>query len=381
MSLPISTTDPNAIPAPGPASAAKYNQRGIARFTQGDLPGALEDFQTATRLWPDHAEPWNNCGLVRQMLEGPAPALEDFNRALALRPDYADALNNRARARQALGDFPGAMADFDRALVHASSRSLAGIYHNRGTLRETSDDLIGALADYDRAIEADPDHVATYLNRGHARKQAKDLAGALADFDHALALLPPDQAAPAYHGRGGVRVLQNKFAAAIADYDEAIRLDPANHVAYVSKACACYHRRDPRGVAIGVTALSLNPDASAKELARIMTEGLREGAEDVLANADQHLRINPRDSLAHLRRGLTLVLLGREDEAAINLGFFLKLAPGFAPFWDRIMRHVRGGEAPEPSRPMGPETCLASSPPAADLVDLLFARDLLGVPH
>src|SRR5262249_53017811 len=208
-------------------------------------------------------------------------------------------------ARQALGDIKGARADFERALGCAAGRFLATVYHNRGALRQATGDLSGALADFDRALTVDPEHVATYLNRGTARKEAGDLSGALADLDRALATAPA-QAAPAYHARGGVRALLNDFTGAIADYDEALRIDPTWHAAYVSRGNAYYHKRSRRGLADYLTAFALDPDGAAREMVRTLAEGVRRGAEDVLANCDQHLRINDGDILAHARRGLTL---------------------------------------------------------------------------
>jgi tetratricopeptide (TPR) repeat protein len=320
-----------------PATATAFNRRGLSRFAQGDLSGALADFRTAAQCRSDCPEPWNNSGIVRQRLGDLAGALGDFDQALALQPDYAEALNNRARARQALGDHQGALGDFDRALDCATGRFRASVLHNRGALRQHVGDVAGALADFDRALEVDPDHVATHVNRGEARKDAGDLAGALADLDCALDRTPVAAAAPIYHARGGVRALRNDFAGAIADHDTAIRIDPGYCVAYISRGNCRYHRRDPRGLADYLTAFSLNPEGAARELLRVLTEGVRSGAAEVLDNCDRHLRLDERDLLAHARRGMTLVLLGRAREAAPHLARLRARVPAVAPLLDRIL--------------------------------------------
>jgi tetratricopeptide (TPR) repeat protein len=323
--------------------ADAFNRRGMARFVQGDLPGALRDFRAALRVRPDYPEAWNNAGVVRQALGEVAGAVDDFSRALAFNPRYAEALNNRARARQALGGVEGALADFERALACAAGRFRATVHHNRGALRQAAGDLPGALADFDRALEIDPEHVATYLPRGLARKEADDLAGALADLDRALATTAPADATPAYHARGGVRALLNDFKGAIADYDEALRIDPTWYVAYVSRGNAYYHRRSRRGLADYFTAYSLNPEGAAREVVRTLADGVRRGADEVLANCDQHLRIDDRDLLAHARRGLTLVLLGREDEAAPHLARFREAATDCTALLESVLAAARNG--------------------------------------
>lgn len=346
MNLPTSTDDRIASGS-DPAGAEELNRRGMARYVQGNREGALHDFRAALELRPDYALALNNRGVVRQALGDIAAAIDDFSRALALNPEYAEALNNRARARQALGDVEGARSDFARALGCAAGRFLATVYHNRGTLRQAIGDLPGALADFDRALKVDPEHVATYLNRGTARKEAGDLSGALADLDRALAAAPA-QAAAAYHARGGVRALLNDFTGAIADYDEALRIDPTWYVAYVSRGNAYYHRRSRRGLADYFTAFALNPEGAACELVRTLADGVRRSAEDVLANCDQHLRINDDDLLAHARRGLTLVLLGRHEEAAPHLARFREAAPECATHLHRVLARVRGEARPAP---------------------------------
>jgi tetratricopeptide (TPR) repeat protein len=334
----------------GAQDAAFFNCRGIERFCAGDHEGALGDFCLAIRHDPGCAEAWNNSGLVRQLLGRLAQAIADLTQALALKPNYADALSNRGRAYQAQGDLAAARADFDRALDCAPGRCAAPVLHNRGALRQASGDLEGALADFDRALEVDPEHAATYVLRGTARKEAGDLEGALADFDRALERVPSVEAASIWHHRGGVRVLQQDFVGAIGDYDRALALAPEFFLAYVSRGHARYHRRDPRAVADYRIAFRLDPEGTAGEVFRLLVEQARQAPAEVLANCDQHLRISARDALAYGRRGLTLLLLGRESEAAPDLARFGEMASDLRGLFKRLLELARaGGHSPTPA--------------------------------
>jgi tetratricopeptide (TPR) repeat protein len=306
--------------------ARTLNRQAITRLGQGDVAGALAGFQAATRCRPDFAEAWNNSGMVLHLLGRFAEAVADFSRALTVRPTYTEALTNRGRAYQALGNRAAALADFDRALACATGRFAASVLHNRGALRQDSGDLGGALADFDRALAIDPEHAATHVNRASARKEAGDLAGALADLDEALARLP-HQAAAICHKRGGVRVLQNDFTGAVADYDRALALEQENFIYYLSRGNARYHLRQARGLADFRLAFRLDPEATAREIVRMVAEDVRRDAERVLDNCAKHLRISDRDVLAHVRRGLTLVLLGREDEAVADFSYAREHVP------------------------------------------------------
>jgi tetratricopeptide (TPR) repeat protein len=337
------TRSPDADREP---DAQELNRRGIARLEAGDAAGALAEFRRAAARAPHAPEPWNNAGLVRQRLGQLREAVADFDRALALRPDYPEALSNRGRARQALGDCDGARADFDRALAGATGGFAVAVLHNRGALHQERGDLAAALADYDRALALDPGHAATRAARGLARKESGDLDGALADFDAALEQGPDEGRATLYHGRGGVRALRNDFAGALADYDRALALDPERFNYYLSRGNARYHRRDPRALLDVRMAFRLDPDAAAREMLRILTTDARRDAAAVLENCTKHLRLSDQDVLAHGRRGLTLLLLGRRAEADADLARFRELAPGLEPYLLRVLELIDGPAGP-----------------------------------
>jgi len=73
------------------------------------------------RLKPDYASAFNNRGNARQAQGDLAGAVRDYDEAIRLKPDYATAFNNRGEARQALRDVAGAQKDFDEA-VRRSAR-------------------------------------------------------------------------------------------------------------------------------------------------------------------------------------------------------------------------------------------------------------------
>lgn len=356
-----------------PARAA--NRRGIARLQAGDVQGALTDFRQAALVDPGFAEPWNNSGIVRQTLGRLDQAGADFDKALALRPDYPEALTNRGRVRQALGDAAGARQDFDRALELAADTAFAAsVLHNRAMLRQHCGDAAGALADFDQALQIDPKHTATYVCRGNLRKETGDLDGALADFDRALAQNPTASLAAAYHGRGGVRVLRNDFTGAIDDYDRALAIEPEQFHLYISRGNARYHKRDPRGLLDFRMAFRLNPDGAAREILRTLCGDMRRDAEGVLDNCNKHLRINDRDVIAFARRGLTLLLLGRTDEAAPDLAKVAGLVPEMQA-WLRKLIDLAGAATTAESSGRGKD----SMPSSGGALDAVFAE--LGQHH
>src|SRR5207249_3630465 len=115
-------------------------------------------------------------------------AMADFNRAIELNPKDDAPYYNRAQARRLKNDTAGAIADYTRAIELGSTNPAA--YNNRGNARAENKDRDGAIADYTRAIELKPDYARAYYNRAVAKKDKGDANGAAADFKRARQLDP-----------------------------------------------------------------------------------------------------------------------------------------------------------------------------------------------
>src|SRR5437870_8040168 len=141
-------------PAASGASDGDLVNRGIEKAKNGDLDGALAD----------------------------------FNRAIELNPKDDAPYYNRAQARRLKNDTAGAIADYTRAIELGSTNPAA--YNNRGNARAENNDRDGAIADYTRAIELKPDYARAYYNRAVAKKDKGNANGAAADFKRARQLDP-----------------------------------------------------------------------------------------------------------------------------------------------------------------------------------------------
>ena len=92
---------PQVFAQKAPSDAVDFYNRGLDRHAQGDLDGALADYDEAIRR--------DKAGKLH------------------------DAYNNRANIRLAKGDVAGAMADYDK-VVQMRPRDFLG-YYNRGVAR------------------------------------------------------------------------------------------------------------------------------------------------------------------------------------------------------------------------------------------------------
>ena len=147
---------PTSRPAPAASEASEGEpvNRGIQKAQNGDLDGAMADFDRAIQLNPNDDAPYYN----------------------------------RAQAKRLTNDTAGTIADYTRAVELGSANPAA--YNNRGSIRAETNDWDAAIADYTRAIELESNYAGAYYNRAIAKKAKGDSTGAEADFKTAEKLDP-----------------------------------------------------------------------------------------------------------------------------------------------------------------------------------------------
>jgi tetratricopeptide (TPR) repeat protein len=138
-------------------------------------------------------------------------AIADFNRAIELNPKDDAPYYNRAQAKRLKKDTAGAVADYTKAIELGSTNPAA--YNNRGNARAENKDRDGAIADYTRAIELKPDYARAYYNRAVMKKAKGDITGAKEDFKMAHKLEPELASEDAAADSSGNRAAGNGGAA------------------------------------------------------------------------------------------------------------------------------------------------------------------------
>jgi tetratricopeptide (TPR) repeat protein len=93
-------------------TASESFERAYTRQSQGDIEGAIADYDEAIRRNPNHASAFNNRAITRSDQGDVEGAMADYDEAIRLDPNDADAFNNRGATRYDQGDVEGAKADF-----------------------------------------------------------------------------------------------------------------------------------------------------------------------------------------------------------------------------------------------------------------------------
>ena len=73
----------------------------------------------------------------------------------------------------------------------------------------------------------------------------------------------------------------------------------------------------------------------------MLAEDVERDPEAVLSNCDKHLRLNQHDLLAHGRKGMTLILLGRSEEGEASLRQMVELLPELQDPLELVLQAAR----------------------------------------
>lgn len=171
--------------------ARDHFRRGRNLQIEGDLHGALSEYDAALVIAPRFIEALNNRGGVLGQLGHLEDALRDFSESLRIEPNDSLVLFNRGIVRLLSGDIPSSLLDFTRS-IELREDPLALV--NRGIAFTKAGRFQEAQTDLDRALTLDPHDSLAQLNRAALRYIQRDFRGALEDVNLALPYVPEGEA-------------------------------------------------------------------------------------------------------------------------------------------------------------------------------------------
>lgn len=199
------------------------NNRGRIRFANGDMKGALDDFNRAISLDSSNFASFNNRGSVYLKFHDFKKSLSDYNKAIEIAADYTEARNNRNKLlrlmtldsllfsgvyispydKPELIDFVKSSADnfitcgqqgkaaeyLNRGIVIAPAEQ--GFYEMLAVMHQLNKEYDKALDAYDRGLRTMPANATLLLGRGYLFLETGDTTKACSDFESAASLGEP----------------------------------------------------------------------------------------------------------------------------------------------------------------------------------------------
>lgn len=190
-----------------------YVEKGKAQAQMGDKELALESYERALEINPDHflaiqriaflsedadeealeeltraimesapgnPEPFKQRGFFRLMNSDPEGAIEDFTEVLLLDPEDLETWYYRGKANASLKNWDNAETDYSNSMEIGGPN--AEVFLARGQARYISKKLDAALADFTMAIFHDQENPSGYYHRGITLQRTGNIAEACPDL-------------------------------------------------------------------------------------------------------------------------------------------------------------------------------------------------------
>lgn len=304
------------VTLPNDRRAVILTDRAVAYGRMGQHRLAIEDFNRAAQLFPEHAAIYNNRGIALLALGQPREAMKDFDRAILLAPGYAAAYHNRGGALMRLGAAPEAIRDFTKAieLMPGSAAPLAG--RGRAFLAEARPHA--AMRDFSRALQTDVRFASAYRSRAEAKLEVGRFEEAVEDLSRAIAFEPAN--AEVYILRGAAYLSARNAVSAIKDFTRAIELDPRSVAAHewrgLAHAKAEAYEEAETDLA---SAIELDPRAAVAFAYRAFVYKATAQPELGLKEIEKALKLDANRAEVHWAKGEIEEALGRTEEAIASL--------------------------------------------------------------
>ncbi|MBV5289644.1 MAG: tetratricopeptide repeat protein [Pelodictyon phaeoclathratiforme] len=198
------------------------NNRGNTLIALKRYGDALSSYERAFLLKPDYAEAFYNRALALQELERHEEAVSSYEKAICIKPDYAEAYYKRGVALQRLQRYDDALLCYDKVI--ALKPDYADAHYSRGLALQELQRYDEALSNYGEAIARNPQFAEAYVNRGNALTDLKRYQDALLDYDRAIAVKL--DYAIAYFNRGVIQQKLKLYEDAVLSYDNAYTFEP-----------------------------------------------------------------------------------------------------------------------------------------------------------
>ena len=284
-------------------------------------------WRRALALDADHPEAWNNLGVLYRRAGRSEAAMRAFSRAEVLAPDRADIPYNIGNLHKSAGRFEEALGAYERSIELDARYTPA--YNNLGTLYESRGEEERAGEVFRRGLSADTGSPYLRFNMGLIHQRHGRWEEARGEFDAALKGHPGW--GPGLNGLGIALRELGRDEQAAAVFRGLLDIDPRNAGA-LNNLGAVYRRLNRRDEALECFQGALGEKPDHVQAALNLADCYRENREfeRALEELNRQINYHPTNPDIRIRTALTLMKLGRWEEALRSLDHVLERVPDHA---------------------------------------------------
>ncbi|WP_345269000.1 tetratricopeptide repeat protein [Nibrella viscosa] len=202
--------------------AAQFFLKGNIQLNKQEYREAIRFYTEAINKKPDFADAYNNRGLAKYRNGDLPGALADYDKAIDIDPNFEAAYLNRADVRNDLNDAQNSLADLQR--IEKTYKDSAFYQARLGETYTRLNNLAPAQAAFDKAIRLDPNNAEALTNRGALLFQQKAYKLSQLDLERALQLNPKQH--EALNNLSMILARSKNYESALAYVNRALEQKP-----------------------------------------------------------------------------------------------------------------------------------------------------------
>ena len=161
-----------------------FNILGACYKSLGQFDGALQMFDTATKIKPDYAEAYFNLGVIQQELIQSDRAIISYKKAIEFESNYPDAHNNLGIIYLNINQLDRAIKHFELAI--SFKKDFAEAHNNLGSCLQKKGQLENSLNRYKLAISINENYAQAHNNLGILYQKLGRIDDALESYEKAI---------------------------------------------------------------------------------------------------------------------------------------------------------------------------------------------------
>jgi len=165
-----------------------FNILGACYKSLGEIDGALQMFETATKIKPDYAEAYFNIGVIHQELINIDSAISSYKKAIEFIANYPDAHNNLGIVYLDINQLDQAIKHFKFAI--SFKKNFAEAHNNLGSCLQKKGQLENSVDSYKLAISIKENYAQAHNNLGILYQKLGRIDDALESYEKAIKSKP-----------------------------------------------------------------------------------------------------------------------------------------------------------------------------------------------
>ena len=191
---------------------------------QGRIDDAIETYQQAIRIQPDHGEAYYNLGNAFHSQTRLEEAVQSYHQAIQIQPNRLEAYNNLGVALIDQGKLEESIQIYQKTLE--IQPNCADAYNNLGNVLQEQGRLKESIQAYQKTLEIQPNCADAYSNLGIALKEQGRLKESIRAYQKAIYIQAGSAAA--HNNLGQILLLLGDFHEGWREYEWRLKCDDIN---------------------------------------------------------------------------------------------------------------------------------------------------------